>query len=179
LKQVNNEKGAVLVVSLVILGLLMIIGTSITMTSSIELNIARNEKVAQGAFYEAENARILASKIIRSVFSGSSYSDGDEYETGSDVWALDGDFPHEAIDDPDTRAGTPDVRLGTAGSPQAFVDVDKDRVGPLPGGSAEFAAGYEGSGKAGSMQVIYVMDSEGREAPNAVSRVQVEYRMLP
>lgn len=168
-----------LVVSLIILGLLMIIGTSITMTSSIELNIARNEKVAQSAFYEAENARILASSIIRSVFSGSSYSDGDEYETGSDIWVLDGDFPHETMGDGDSRTGTPDVRLGPAGSPEALVDVDKDSVGPLPGGSAESAAGYEGSGTSTSMQVIYLMDSEGREAPNAVSLVQVQYRQLP
>jgi len=176
LRLINNEKGAVLVVALVILGLLMVIGTSITMTSSIELNIARNEKVAKNAFYNAENARILAGRVIRAVFSGSSYSDGNEYETGSDVWVMDGDFPHEEIGDTDPST---DVRVGTASSPLAQVNVDKIDVGPLPGSSAEFAAGYEGAGTAGAVQVIYAMDSEGAAAPNARALVEVEYRMLP
>lgn len=184
----NNEKGAVLVVSLIIMGLLMVIGTSITMTSSIELNIARNEKVAQSAFYKAENGRILASRVIRSVFSGLPFSNKDEYETGSGVWVTDGDFPFEGIGDTDTYSGAsaaPDVRVGTAGSPLAadpplaLVDVDKVSVGPLPGSSAEFASGYEGAGKAGSTQVIYQIESEGQAGLRAKSLVTVEYRMLP
>lgn len=176
MKPINNEKGAVLVVALVIVGLLMVIGTSITMTSSIEMNIARNEKIAKSAFYNAENARVLAGRIIQAVFSGSSYSDGDEYETLSDVWVMDGDFPLEEIGDTDPSA---DVRVGSASSPLAQVNVDKINVGPLPGSSAEFATGYEGPGTAGAVQVIYAMDSEGTAAPNARALVEVEYRMLP
>lgn len=168
-----------LVVALIILGLLMVMGTSITMTSSIELKIARNEKVAKTAFYRAENARILASRIMRFIFSGSSYTDGDECETGSNVFVMDGDFPHEDITETDTYTGAPDVRVGAASSPDALVDVDKVSVGPLPGSSDEFGSGYEGTGKSGSIQVIYQIVSEGRAAPNAISRVQVEYRMLP
>lgn len=176
LRRIHNEKGAVLVVALVIVGLLMVIGTSITMTSSIELNIARNEKVAKNAFYNAENARVLAGRVIRTVFSGSTYADGNEYETGSDVWVMDGDFPHEDIGDTDQSS---DVRVGTASSPLALVNVNKLDVGPLPGSSAEFAAGYEGTGTAASIQVIYHIDSEGRAEPNARAQVQVQYRMLP
>lgn len=178
----NNEKGVVLVVSLIILGLLMVISTSITMTSSIELNIAGNEKVAQSSFYQAENGRILASRVIRSVFSGSSFSDGAEYETGSGVWVTDGDFPLESIGDTDTYSGAsaaPDVRVGAAGSPSALVDVDKVSVGPLSGSSAEFASGYEGAGKASSTQVIYQINSEGQAGLRARSLVRVQYRMLP
>ena len=54
---IDNEKGTVLVVALIVLGLLMVIGTAITMSSSIELKIARNEKVGQNAFYRAESGR--------------------------------------------------------------------------------------------------------------------------
>jgi len=180
LNTIDNEKGAVLVVALIIMGLLVVIGTSITMTSSIEMNIARNEKVAQTAFYRAENARVLATRIIRSVFSGESYSDGDEYDqTGSDVFVMDGDFPHEALNDSDIHTGAPDVRVGTSALVQAFVDVDKLSVGPLPGGSAEFGSGYEGAGKAGSTQTIYQIESHGRRDPNTEALVRVNYRQLP
>ena len=180
LKLIHNEKGAVLVVALVILGLLMVIGTSITMTSSIELNIARNEKIAKSAFYNAENARILAGRVIRAVFSGTSFNDDDNFDGNTDIILRDGDFPYESIGDGagDTFSdGTRDMEL--TGALAARVDVDKVDVSPLPGSSAEFAAGYEGIGTAGSVQVIYQIDSEGTAAPNARSLVQVEYRMLP
>jgi type II secretory pathway pseudopilin PulG len=180
LKLINNEKGAVLVVALVIVGLLMVIGTSITMTSSIELNIARNEKVAQSAFYNAENARILAGRVIGAVFSGSSFNDDDNLDGNPDIILRDGDFPHESIPDGSTDAfsdATRDMEL--TGALEASVDVDKMDVSPVPGSSAEFAAGYEGTGTAGAVQIIYQINSEGRAAPNARSLVQVEYRMLP
>jgi type II secretory pathway pseudopilin PulG len=179
LKQINNEKGAVLVVALVIVGLLMVIGTSITMTSSIELNIARNEKIAKSAFYNAENARILAGRVIRSMFSGTSFNDDDNFDGNPDIILRDGDFAYEEISDgpSDTFDANSDMEL--TGALAARVDVDKIDVGPLPGSSAEFAAGYEGTGTAASVQVIYNINSQGTAAPNARSLVQVEYRMLP
>ena len=180
LKLINNEKGAVLVVALVIVGLLMVIGTSITMTSSIELNIARNEKVAKSAFYNAENARILAGRVIRAVFSGSSFTDDDNFESNANIILRDGDFPHESIADGSGDAYSDSTRdMELTGSLAANIDVDKVDVSPLPGSSAEFAAGYEGTGTAGAVQVIYQIDSEGTAAANARSLVQVEYRMLP
>jgi type II secretory pathway pseudopilin PulG len=179
LRLINNEKGAVLVVALVIVGLLMVIGTSITMTSSIELNIARNEKVAKNAFYNAENARVLAGRVIRSMFSGDAYNDDDNFDGNPDIIIRDGDFAFEQITDGpgDAYGATGDMEL--TGALSALVDVDKINVGFLPGSSAEFAAGYEGTGTAASVQVIYQIDSEGTAAPNARALVQVQYRMLP
>jgi hypothetical protein len=174
----DSEKGSVLIVAIIISGLLFVIGTAITMTATIELKTARNEKVAQTAFYRAENGRVLAAGIVRSVFSGSSYSDGAEYEPGSNVFVMDGDFPFESIDDNDNYSDTTrDISM--SGSLEANVDVDKVSVEPLPGGSAEFASGHEGIGKAGSAQVIYEIESEGRAAANSRSLVEVQYRMLP
>ena len=185
MKTIDNEKGAVLVVSLIVLGLLMVIGTAITMSSSIELKIARNEKVGQNAFYRAENGRILAARITRSVLSGGSFADESNFDGNPNIWVMDGDFPMENIDDGDTFSdSTADVKMTDDASPPtpantiASVDVDKIGVGPLPGSSAEFGSGYEGVGKAGSAQVIYRMDSEGMAAANARSRVVVEYRMV-
>lgn len=181
MQTIDNERGAVLVVGLIVLGLLIVIGTAVAMTASIELGIARNEKVAQGAFYRAENARILSARIVRSVFSGSSYTDGTEYEAGSNVFVMDGDFAHEAIGDSDVHSdATVDVQMTDSSAASiANVDVDKVSVGHLPGGSAEFGSGYEGTGKAASAQVQYVIHSEGRAASHARSLVDVEYRMIP
>ena len=179
LKQINNEKGAVLVVALVIVGLLMVIGTSITMTSSIELNIARNEKLAKSAFYNAENARVLASRVIRSMFSGDSYNDDDNFDGNSDIILRDGNFAYEEISDGPSDSFDANSDMELTGALAARVDVDKIDVGPLPGSSAEFAAGYEGTGTAASVQIIYDINSEGTAAPSARALVQVQYRMLP
>lgn len=49
-----NEKGAVLVTALLIMAVLSLIGAAATMTSSIEMNIAGNQKTSTQAFYVAE-----------------------------------------------------------------------------------------------------------------------------
>jgi len=56
--QMNNEDGFVLIVALLILLVLMILGTAATNTTTIELNIAGNEKVAKVNFYTAESAAL-------------------------------------------------------------------------------------------------------------------------
>ncbi len=52
--KVNNEDGFVLVIALLILLILIVIGTAATNTSTIELQISGNEKVAKNNFYNAE-----------------------------------------------------------------------------------------------------------------------------
>lgn len=177
MKLINNEKGAVLVVALIIMGVLMVIGTAITMTTSIELKIARNEKVAKTAFYRAEGGRIVAGKVLRSLVEGDQYADGDSFEGNANIIVADSNFEMEEIGDADTASDSPDVQL--TGSLLANVNVDKLEVSPLPGYSAEFASGYEGTGTAGGVQVIYEIDSIGSEPSGAVSQVQVEYRIIP
>lgn len=180
MKPVNNEKGAVLVVALVIVGLLMVIGTSITMTSSIELNIARNEKVAKTAFYRAENARVMAGMALRSADAGDIWTDGDNFRGNSDITMADGDFYIEGFDVSNTVddvSSSPDMQM--TGMLLADVDIDKIEVGPAPGASAEFGSGYEGTGHEGMVQAIYQIDSVGQESSGAVAQVRLEYRILP
>lgn len=54
---INNENGFVLVASLLILLLLVVIGTSAVTNSTIEIQIAGNERTHELAFYSAEAAR--------------------------------------------------------------------------------------------------------------------------
>jgi hypothetical protein len=184
LKLINNEKGAVLVVALIIMGLLAVIGTAIMMTTSIELKIARNEKVAKTAFYRAENGRVIAAMVSEAAAWGIDYNDGDVFEGNTDITIEDGDFIMEAFDlDPenpiDSVSVDPDVRMQEDGFVLADVDVDKLAASLLPGASAEFASGYEGAGVSAGVMTRLRMESIGSEPSGARARVQVEYMLIP
>ncbi len=174
-----------LVVALIIMGVLAVIGTSIIITSSIELNIAQNDKVAKTAFYRAENGRVIAAMVAEAAAWGIDYSDGDEFEvTGSDIFVLDGDFIMEAFDlDPDDPIDEvsvdPDVRVLEGGIQSADLDIDKRSTSLLPGASAEFGSGYEGAGAAGGMQTRMLVTSIGSEPSGATARVVVHYMLIP
>ena len=51
---IKNEKGVVLISGLVIMGILTIVGATAYMTTSSELDVSRNYRVAKKAFYAAE-----------------------------------------------------------------------------------------------------------------------------
>jgi len=179
-KTLHEENGAILVIALIILGLLMVIGTSITMNSSIELNIARNEKVFKTAFYRAENGRIIAARAIRSADAGSTWSSGGTFDGNADISVSDADFYTEGFDVSNTVddiVSSPDIQM--TGDLEANLDIDKTEVAPAPGASAEFGAGYEGLGHEGMVQAIYRVDSVGRGPNNSEAQVRVEYRLLP
>ena len=177
MKPINNERGAVLVVSLIVMGILTVIGTAITMMSSIELNIARNEKMAKSAFCAAEDGRVIAAMALQSSAWGTGYNDNDNFEGNADITIEDGDFMMEALNDPDTACDSPDVQI--TGTLIAKADADKTGTAPLPGAAAEFGAGYEGAGTSSSLLVFYEIDSIGYGPAGATSRVVVEYRLIP
>lgn len=177
MKPINNEKGAALIVALVITGLLMVIGTAIVMTSTIELNIARNEKGAQTAFYRTENGRVIAAEVTEDAAWGEEYNDNDNYAGNTDIVITDGDFIIENNDDSDTPPASPDLQM--TGSLSAEVDIDKLATEPLPGGAAKFGTGYEGAGKMGSVQIICRIDSFGSGSDDARAHIRTEYRLIP
>lgn len=175
---INNEKGAVLVVALIIMGVLAVIGTAIIMMSSIELNIAQNEKVAKTAFYRAENGRIMGAMASEAAAWGIDYEDGDPFEGNADITVEDGDFIMEPFFDGDDVLVSPDVRVQQEGS-LSDVDVDKMSTALLPGSSAEFGSGYEGAGASAGVMTRLWMDSIGRERSGARARIQVQYMLIP
>ena len=56
IKLINNEEGSVMVMALMVLSVLTIIGLSSSTTSTIELQIVRNERIYQRDFYIADSA---------------------------------------------------------------------------------------------------------------------------
>lgn len=62
---INNERGSVILLAIVMLVLLTIVGISTTNTSSIELQIVKNEKMYKECFYKAEAGAFEAAQKIR------------------------------------------------------------------------------------------------------------------
>ena len=62
---INNERGSVILLAVVMLVLLTIVGISTTTTSSIELQIVKNEKMYKECFYKAEAGAFEAAQRIK------------------------------------------------------------------------------------------------------------------
>ena len=60
----NNEQGFVLVASLMMLMILLVIGIAATNTTTIELQISGNDKLAKQTFYQAEGVVAEAVRMI-------------------------------------------------------------------------------------------------------------------
>jgi hypothetical protein len=151
-------------------------------SSSIELNIAQNDKVAKTAFNRAENGRVIAAMAAEAAAWGIDYSDGEVFEVPeSNIFIMDGDFIMEPFHDPDDVSveNELDVRVWEDGALSADLDIDKTETSLLPGGSAEFGSGYEGAGAAGGMQTKILVDSIGREPSGATTRIKIHYMLIP
>jgi len=60
----NNETGSLMVITVVLLMLLTIMGLAITTTTSIELQIAANDRIHKTTFYAADGATDVASELL-------------------------------------------------------------------------------------------------------------------
>ncbi len=92
----NNEEGFVLVVALVTMVLLTVFGIMATRNTSIELNIAGNEKVAKQAFYQADGATEASIELIEENLgcpigfqSASGGFDNNDPNTFFSLWGID------------------------------------------------------------------------------------------
>ena len=103
---ITNEDGSILVVGIVILAFLTILGMAVTTTSSIELQIAGNEKSATEGFYRTE--------------AGLSHS----AETPH-IW-LPVNSPLFIVDGDPTKAGYP-----ANGEDDVIEDIDGDGTGDV------------------------------------------------
>ena len=91
----NNEKGSVLVLALLLLAVLTVVGLSSINMSVTEYKIVGNERVYQNNFYRAESAALEAAKrldlIDVEVLRGKNFSGYPWLNTQDDVATEDGD----------------------------------------------------------------------------------------
>lgn len=169
-KNMRDEEGFVLVAALLIMLVLTIIGLATTTNTSIELQIAGNDKVYKKTFYEAEAGAMLGAEILEQGFNCSEgfnrtsvvddvnvadippsttfirvYEQGPE--GSKDLVLTNNDYPS----DDDINDSTKADAIYPIANLSADVEVGYLYFGGethmLPGGALQMAAGYEGKGK--------------------------------
>jgi Tfp pilus assembly protein PilX len=161
LKQfLRDERGAVLAIALLIMIALALIGAAAMITSTMELDIARNERLAKESFYMADGGTSLAPIIIEEAIETRALPVIGGITINADLMsellgATETDSP-----EPDKN---PDLRM-QINNKDITVDIDRIATQVLAGGAAEFAGGYEGiggGGASGGIAIFYRVDSYG------------------
>ena len=165
---INNEKGVVLVISIFMLALLTMTGMASMMTSTIDIDIAANEKFHRLAFFQAESGLTVAAEVVERLGGYDSFETGAFFDDNETVLISDGEFLFEPKDvrlstgdwDKDNQTDVICIDRNPAdgvcddggmtydsntpdirlgGDFDADLDVDKIGVRHIAGGGAEFA----------------------------------------
>lgn len=192
---INNERGSLIVIAVIVLMLLTLIGTSITTTTSTELQIARNDKLHKTAFYEADGGTEIGSEIL---------------EQNLGCVGAPGGFSESVIGDDTDEAATPgnaaDIKILNQGmwantSASAASPSNRDFMWPATaegdpnavqtnvtvggntvlsqGAAIQMSAGYEGKGKGaggGGGYIAYDMYAHHQGVLNSQSMIMIQWR---
>lgn len=175
-RHIQNEDGLVLILALFVLILLTIVGIAATNTSTIDLQIAANDKASKIAFYHADAGVYATPKLISATIDAGATVTGSS--KGNFNYLTSGTLFFNQLMGYDTYdGGTKDVEF-TIGSNTVQVDVEMISKEALAGGSAEFAAGAEGTGAGGSMIMLFEMNAQGTGPTNSVANIVGRYRKV-
>lgn len=170
-KTIKNERGFVLITSLLMLTILMIIGISATNTTTIELQISGNDKAAKQTFYQAEAGTQVGIELVEDNIWEAGY-DTDDFSIGA-VLVKHKDFylnenPTPATPPTNTEWNNPDAQL------QQTDLLFKGTTRITPGSAIQMIAGYEGKGKAAaSGGAVRTYDIWSRHSGNANSEATI------
>ena len=177
-----EERGAILVVALVLMIALIMMGSLAVMITITERNISRNHKMAKEAFYLADSGYPLAVKIIDDITH-----DNKTFYPG---FIIEGNLSNEVMGyfkgntdlndaDTDSPRNSPDVKTNLL-KQSIYIDIDRTSTTLLCGGSAEFGSGSEGAGFGGkaSKKMLFKINSQGRVQGGALSNVIAVYRNI-
>jgi hypothetical protein len=197
MKIMQDEKGSALLLSILMIGLLAVIGIFSTQTSTTETRIARNQKLHKMAFHEAEGGAEVGIQILEDNIEEKGF---DDRVSGGSC-----EIRNVAIDTADTDPRQSSVRLymkdalpstGANAKPgwandvrDATIPRNSTGVPPLtnimigrsgcvatPGSSLQMIAGYEGKGKSaagGGTYVIYDVRSRHQGLDNSESTINL------
>ena len=195
----SNERGAVLVIAMLMMVACSLIGIAATVTSTIEQNISGNEKFHRMAFYNADSGIYVTAKLISKtidtgeplaesrtpgiVYLDSSGNPGSETPTEGELKASEV-FYFEIMGF--------DLTLGRAAYDEAGdvrflldnrivdVDIENSKITPLAGGGAEFGTASEGVGRGslGAVRVLFNLDSLGHSLKRSRSNIVAQYEKI-
>jgi hypothetical protein len=166
----GNQEGTVLIVALLMLVLLTVIGISAGTISSIDLQIAGNDKFYKTAFYAADGgtevgAQLLEQNIDARAFTTSTV--GNVTVTNNDFWSQ---IQKPASNDASVALSGTNVGLKIWGNSALST-----------GGAIQLVAGYEGKGKGAGGSGAYLVHnilSQSTTATSAQSGVTVTWRHM-
>jgi hypothetical protein len=198
----NNETGSLMVIAVVLLMLLTIMGLAITTTTSIELQIAANDRIHKTTFYAADGGTEVASELLEQnlgCMGGFSTSGntitaqnnrnerteiGDEYTDIANIRVFDEVFWQNRTS-PLPSDTNRDIVFPAAAETDPSIPHTNITAGYNPGlstGSAiQMVSGYEGKGKAvgsGGAYLLYAINSQHRGIVNSESIVQIQWRHM-
>ncbi|MFZ5766868.1 MAG: PilX N-terminal domain-containing pilus assembly protein [Thermodesulfobacteriota bacterium] len=187
----HDEKGFVLVASLLILLILVIIGVAATTTSTIEIQIATNEKIHRETFYQADGGAELASRITFEnalcVNMGGFAANPPGVNGGrliGNVEVINLNFAEPTGGAaPLPSDGPPPVRdavyyPGNMADNNPHTNMTMvGRTESVPGEDIGQVVGYEGPGKGGGARVLYTINSQHRGAVNSESIIGIGWNM--
>ena len=165
----NNEKGSVLLVSMLVLMVLTLLGIVALDTTDLELMISRNDRTYKESFNGADGGGMAAIKVLRNTLdadAGLSTLPNITYAESAD------DFYNEAMGI-NPQDDTSDIAFSVGDSMEVNTDVQLLRVVNMAGGGAEFAAGYSGVGANGPKGMRYGVRTTSDSATS--STIYVEY----
>jgi len=195
----GNETGSLMVITVVLLMLLTIMGLAITTTTSIELQIAANDRLHKTAFYAADGALDLASELLEQNLGCMMEGGFAETETGVDYADITGDNSSTTIrvlnrdfwrerntsDDPvpepsDNARDFVFPATAAADDPHTNVTAGYN-PGFSTGSAMQMVSGYEGKGKAiaaGGAFLQYQINAQHLGVANSESIIQIQWRHM-
>lgn len=180
MKTINNEKGAILITMLLLMVIVTLLGVIAINTSTIDIQITGHSKRGALALQGAEAGIDLGIPIIESTLamgqlstSSATVSTAITFPSGSgttanldaaDAVTLGTEITGGTNYHTDSPSSGTDLSITNLNGVGVNVDIDRFYSYALPGGSLEFAAGYEGVGAGaggGGVGILYGIDSQG------------------
>ncbi len=203
---IKNEKGAVLVISLMILALLTVLSLTAMLTTTTDMEISTNYKISQNTFYNTEGSMDIAPGVVRRTISlktesASILASLGIADSGNGISTTDAASPFSGLTADTDGNGMADFTESIMGfvssaPPDFTISVDLDgsgttdldeinstvtttRTGPtqLKGFSTGFATGYEGGAMTGR-GIDFTMSGTATGERNSTSTVQLVYRCI-
>jgi hypothetical protein len=147
----SNDKGSVLLISILILLLLTIIGIAATNTSTIEILISGNDKVHKMAFHQADGGTEVGIELVEQSWASAGFDNnqiGAVNATNLNLY-MNGtsNMPSDSNRDAHYGGNGTHTNLTVGGNPELST-----------GSAMQMAAGYEGIGKGtagGGGKIVY------------------------
>ncbi len=194
----RDEKGFVLIVTMLVLVVLTIFGLAALDNSTFELRIAGNDRMSKVAFNLADGGVYSTSKLITTAIEGGEdpgkagadpdYSNVLRYafnseDDGTAIANADDDFYRRVMGFTDVQAN-PDFQIKPNGfnAREAIeVRLDNRSSAMIAGGGVEFGAGAAGIGSGasgGGAAVTFDVEVNGYAGNNTRSTIMARYRKV-